>query len=205
MKFILHILFAAFFAMGCDPDTGSDPRPDASDADTDADTDSDADSDSDTDEDPFYTDPGDLPQGDNPCRDPVLVKGLLDVIDGDTVWVDMEEGPHEKVRFIGVDTPEIGYDGDPDECFASESRAYTQSVLELDRFWLTFDEECYDNYDRTLAYIYTRTGLFELDQLEGGYAQVMTVQPNDTFQSTFEQAEQEAQNANSGMWGECPE
>jgi len=184
-----------------------DGEPDASDgdADTDADsdTDTDADSDSDTGEDPFYTDPSGLPQGDDPCREPVLVKALLDVVDGDTIWVDMEEGPHEKIRFIGVDTPEIGYDGDPDECFAQEAKEFTQMRLEQDRFWLTFDEECLDIYDRTLAYIHTREGMFQLEQLKGGFAEVMTVPPNDTFQLDFEQAEDQAQEYGNGMWGEC--
>jgi len=197
------LLALSFLAAGCGPDSEGGGDPDASDADADGDTDADTDTDTDTGEDPFYTDPGDLPAGDSPCREPVLVKALLEVVDGDTAWVDMEEGPHEKVRFIGVDTPEVGHDGDPDECFAWEAAEFTRWMLEGDRFWLTFDEECYDVYDRTLAYVHTRDGFLQLAQLDGGYAEVMTVPPNDTFQADFEQAEQEAQTEGAGMWGEC--
>lgn len=155
------------------------------------------------DEDPFYTDPGPLPQSARPCRQPVLVKGVLEVIDGDTFWVDMESGPHEKVRLLGVDTPEVAHDGAPAECFAKNSTEYTKSKLTKDRFWMSFDDECEDHYGRTLAYITTREGFFQPEQLESGFAVVMTVKPNDTYRDDFEEAEQRARASGAGLWGAC--
>ncbi len=152
--------------------------------------------------DPFYTDPGYLPAGDAPCREPLLVK-LRDTIDGDTVYVDLEDGSYEKIRIIGIDTPEIGWDGEPDECYAQEARTYLYQQLSGGCFWLTFDAECWDPYDRLLAYVHTQDGFFEVETLEAGNAEVMLFEPNTTFAALFYQALGVAQGSNAGMWGEC--
>ena len=206
MKNLFITLIPLLLAGACSIE-GADVAPDAGDAgdaDTDSDTDTDADSDADTDtgEDPFHEDSGELAETAYPCREPVWVVGDY-IIDGDTLWVDLEDGTEEKVRFTGVNTPEIGYDGDADECYAQEAKAFTMSALKDEGFWLTFDEDCYDDYGRTLAYINTRDGFFQEVMLEGGYAEVMTVSPNDYFADHFELLEQQAQNADEGMWGEC--
>lgn len=150
----------------------------------------------------FVTDPGYLPEGDTPCRTPVLAK-LSEVVDGDTVYVDFEDGSWEKIRIIGIDTPEIGWDGDPDECYAQEARIFLHQQLNAGCFWLTFDEDCWDPYDRLLAYIHTEAGFLEVASLEGGYADVMLFEPNETFAALFYQALGTAQNGDVGMWGEC--
>ncbi|MDP7115005.1 MAG: thermonuclease family protein [Myxococcota bacterium] len=153
-------------------------------------------------DDPFYTDPGYLAAGDAPCREPLLVK-LRDVIDGDTVYVDLEDGSYEKIRIIGIDTPEIGWDGEPDECYAQEARSFLSQQLSGGCFWLTFDADCWDPYDRLLVYVHTEAGFFEVASLEGGYADVMLFDPNTTFAALFYQALGDAQSSDAGMWGEC--
>ena len=153
-------------------------------------------------DDPFYTDPGYLPAGESPCREPTLVE-LRDVTDGDTIWVDYEDGGYDKVRIIGIDTPEIGWDGEPDECYAQEARAFLSQQLSGGCFWLTFDSDCWDPYDRLLAYVHTAGGFFEVAVLDGGYGEVMLFEPNTTFSSLFHQAQSEAQASDAGLWGEC--
>jgi micrococcal nuclease len=190
-------LAALFLLVGCpSPDPDDDGDDDSS---GDDDT---GDDDADDDDDSWYTDPGDLPEGAAPCSDPVLVE-LLEAVDGDTAWVDMPEGPHEKVRFIGIDTPEVGYDGEPDECYAAEATDFASSRLGGDRFWLTFDAECRDYYDRLLAYVHTRDGFFQLYALQLGFAETLAIEPNTTFADDFAQAQQVAQAADAGLWGEC--
>jgi len=143
--------------------------------------------------------------GDNPCREPVLVT-VQYMVDGDTAWVEGVDG-REKVRFIGIDTPEIGHDGEADDCYAGDALAFGERLIEGARVWLTFDVECEDYFDRTLAYVHMGTGSQDFVQrrmLQGGYAEAFEVSPNSTFAEIFTQDEEMAQNANIGRWAECP-
>ncbi len=188
------LLIPCWLAVGC-PVT--EPDDDSSDDDSAGDDDA-----GDDDTDPWYHDSTGLEEGSDPCQEPVLVEFDYP-IDGDTAWVNMPQGGREKVRFIGVDTPELGYDGDPDECYGPESAAYTESRLAADRFWLTFDADCRDDYDRLLAYVHIRSGFFQIMQLEGGYATILAVEPNTTYAATFTDAQSTAQSMNAGLWGVC--
>jgi micrococcal nuclease len=82
------------------------------------------------------------------------------VIDGDTVWV----SGVGKVRLIGVDTPELAYDGvtrkggKGDEPGARRAREFVEGLLLGRRVRLEFDHERFDRYGRTLAYLYTEEG-----------------------------------------------
>lgn len=76
------------------------------------------------------------------------------VVDGDTVWVT----GIGKVRLIGVDTPELGGVGREAEPGASRAKEFVIKLIEGKPVLLKFDEERYDSYGRTLAYIYTEGG-----------------------------------------------
>ena len=71
--------------------------------------------------------PENLPQAKSPCREPEL-SSLESVVDGDTAWFTTSRGS-ELVRFIGIDTPEKGYDDDPSECFAEEALQRAEDLL----------------------------------------------------------------------------
>ncbi len=149
-------------------------------------------------------DPSTLPAGDSPCREPELAT-VYDVIDGDTARMETSEGDRS-VRFIGIDTTEIGYDGEPSECYAEEARDLVISMLEDRRVWLTFDAECEDDYDRWLAYIHTGTssqGFVQRGLLQGGYAYAFPYHPNTTFEDSFDADEAAARDAGAGLWGAC--
>lgn len=156
-------------------------------------------------EDPIYDmDPDDLPQGEDPCRAPVVVE-VTEVVDGDTFY---GRGPagSEKVRIIGVDTPEIGYGDDPPDCYGPEAQTYAREALEGRRVWLTFDGDCEDDYGRTLAYVITGEGdggFFERGLLRGGYAETMTFYATSTYADTFYEDEDAAREAEAGLWGAC--
>ncbi|MDX1578876.1 MAG: thermonuclease family protein, partial [Gemmatimonadota bacterium] len=102
-------------------------------------------------------DPNLLRAGSSPCRAPILGR-VHRVIDGDTVNVRGESEVFDaNVRIIGVDTPEVAHDGMPEECFGDEARAFNDQLL--DRLvWLTFDRECFDRFDRVLAYLHVGGG-----------------------------------------------
>lgn len=150
-----------------------------------------------SDDDPFYSESGGLPTGASPCHEPVLVQ-LRNVWDGDTFWVDMPDGTEEKIRLIGVDTPELG------DCYADDATDYLEGVLGADCFWLTFDADCDDMYGRVLAYVHTRDGFVQVSLLEGGYAWTMDVAPNTTYAALFASEQAEAEAAGVGLWGYCP-
>ncbi len=147
-------------------------------------------------------DPSTLPQGPDPCQAPALAT-VLQVFDGDTALMDMPSGPHESVRFIGIDTPEVSHNGEPADCYADEATAFAEQQLYPDEVWLTFDHECRDYYDRLLAYVHVRDGFYEIEALAGGYARTLAVEPNTTFADDFAQVESGAQATDAGLWGVC--
>jgi endonuclease YncB( thermonuclease family) len=145
-----------------------------------------------------------LPAGTDPCRDPV--KGtVLDVIDGDTIKVETGRGV-ERVRLIGIDTPEVDHSGPDDECYGEESKAFLGAMIKNRTVWLTFDSECIDDYGRTLAYVHRGFEDNEFIQrvlLKGGWASTFAVVPNVSFQSTFAADQAQAQSEGGGLWGDC--
>jgi micrococcal nuclease len=147
-------------------------------------------------------DPSTLRAGTTPCRAPVLV--AVDFVnDGDTIEVSGEiSGP---VRLIGVDTPEVGRDGAPGECFADQASEFTRQ-LTSHLVWLTFDAECRDRFERNLAYVHIGAETSDLVQrhlLRRGFAETLTVSPNDSFAELFQRDQAAAADANAGLWQAC--
>lgn len=149
-------------------------------------------------------DPTALPAAQNPCRDPV--KGEVeDVTDGDTIKVRTGRGI-ERVRLIGIDTPEVDHSGPDDECLAEEAKAFLANEIDGVSVWLTFDRECEDAYDRTLAYVHRGTSENDFIQrklLKGGWAAILSIEPNVAFRSIFSDDQEEAYANGLGIWGEC--
>jgi micrococcal nuclease len=194
LSLLLATLLTALLTGGC---------PTVLDDDDSAGDDDGADDDAGDDDDSWYNlDPATLPAGPNPCQSPALAE-VLQVFDGDTALMDMPSGPHESVRFIGINTPETGYNGSPDECYAQEAKTFAEEQLYPDLVWLTFDGECRDPYDRLLAYIHTRDGFFEIGSLAGGFARTLAIAPNTSFADDFAQVESAAMATDAGLWGVC--
>lgn len=124
------------------------------------------------------------------------------VVDGDTAKV-FFEGRSEYVRYIGIDTPESV---DPDsavECFGPEAKAFNESQLEAGTVRLEFDEERRDRYGRLLAYVYVGELMLNAELLRQGYAETMTIAPNDSRADRFRQIEADARKEGLGLWS-CP-
>ncbi len=147
-----------------------------------------------------------LPAGPTPCHAPVLVY-VTQVRDGDTFVVEAITGDVSgPVRLIGVDTPEIGRDGAPSECYGEEAGAWMQQVTGRS-LWLTFDSECTDRFDRNLAYAYygsRRTELLQRHLLRRGYARRFPFSGNDGLAELLDNDEQIARAAGVGLWTACP-
>ena len=125
------------------------------------------------------------------------------VVDGDTIVVDINSN-RERVRLLGIDTPESVPVNRPERRFDRESTAYLTSLLPAGtEVTLVRDIESRDQYDRHLAYVVRSSDqLFvNLDLLERGYAGVMIYEPNSFHRKLFEDAENDAFQAGIGLWG----
>ena len=122
---------------------------------------------------------------------------VIRVIDGDTV----ELLGGERVRLLGIDTPETVKPNTPIQCFGKEASAHTKALLEGKTVTLVRDIEDRDKYGRLLRYVY-QDGLFVNEALiRDGYARVYTYPPNVAHAQEFVVAERVARSAKRGLWG----
>ena len=135
---------------------------------------------------------------------PRQVGRVVRVVDGDTIHVQVD-GRREKVRYIGVDTPESVKPGTPVQCFAKRAGAFNRRLVAGERVRLVLDAEHRDRYGRLLAYVYRKSdGVFVNAALvRRGYAQPLTIPPNDRFAGRLKQLEVAAARAGRGLWGAC--
>jgi micrococcal nuclease len=129
------------------------------------------------------------------------VATLSEVVDGDTVEIEPTIDGEDEVRLIGVDTPEPSSESLVPEPYGDEASAYTSLELSLAEVELEFDKDKKDQFGRLLAYVYPKgEEMFNKDLLEGGYAQLYTVSPNDKHEDTFKAAQDEAREEDRGIW-----
>ena len=127
------------------------------------------------------------------------------VVDGDTIIVHVS-GRRERVRFIGIDTPESVKPNTPVQCFAIEASNRTKTLLPAGTsVRLVGDVEQRDKYKRLLAYVYrAKDNLFvNLLLVRDGYAQPYTFPPNVAHTSEFVAAAADARQAGRGLWSAC--
>ena len=130
---------------------------------------------------------------------------VVRVIDGDTVDVDLD-GSRERVRLIGVDTPESVARDRPVQCFGVEASARTKELLpEGTAVRLERDEVSRDQFGRLLAYVYRADDglLVNLELIEGGFADAVTFGDNEALYDTFVAAESSARADGVGLWSAC--
>jgi micrococcal nuclease len=117
--------------------------------------------------------------------------------DGDSVW--LTDG--REVRLIGVNTPELGRDGTPDQPLAETARARTDTLVRGRTVRLVYDAERFDHYGRTLAYVVLADGR-DLQRLliREGLGWFIAVSPNVARLDDYRSAETEARAAGRGIW-----
>lgn len=121
------------------------------------------------------------------------------LIDGDTVK--LRDG--RKVRFIGINTPEIGRRGSSSQPLASVARDMLQTLLEKSghTIGLRYDAERRDRYGRDLAHAYLRDGSsVAAHLLEYGLATILPIPPNVWNLPCYQATEQRARMARRGIW-----
>jgi len=114
------------------------------------------------------------------------------VVDGDTFIVDIS-GEKTRVRMIGIDTAESVQDN-PERITTEGQIAsnYTKSLLTGAEVFLEFDEEQFDKFGRTLAYVYIEgdDGYVFINELllREGLADLMTIAPNTKYHDLLKEA-----------------
>jgi len=129
---------------------------------------------------------------------------VLSVVDGDTIILES----NERVRYIGIDTPETVHPEKPVECFGKEASDYNRGLIWGKKVYLEKDLTDRDQYGRLLRYVYVLDGqgrriFVNLELVKQGYAQVATYPPDVKHQDEFLQAQEEARQLNQGLWGNC--
>lgn len=131
---------------------------------------------------------------------------VVRVVDGDTIVVRID-GQEEKVRLIGINTPESVDPRKPVECFGKDASKHAAELLpEGTAVRLVRDVEARDRYQRLLAYVYRADdGLFvNLAQVTDGFAEPATYPPNVAHVDEFAAAARTARDRNIGLWAACP-
>ena len=133
------------------------------------------------------------------------VATVTHVVDGDTIDVRIA-GRTERVRLIGIDTPETKKPNTPIQCYGPEASAHTTEMLPIGTsVRLERDVVGRDDYGRLLGYVFRLDdGLFvNLDLVEHGYAQPLTIPPNTAFAGAFAEAAGAAERGDVGLWAAC--
>ena len=125
-------------------------------------------------------------------------------IDGDTIAVNMN-GTVEKVRFIGVDTPETHKPNTPVQCYGENAASFTKQAIGTGRVRLEADPKSTDRdrYGRLLRYVYLADGT-DLNEalIQNGYGFYYPYFPF-TKSAQFAKDEVQAQAAHKGLWQAC--
>jgi micrococcal nuclease len=119
------------------------------------------------------------------------------VNDGDTIV--LNDG--RRVRYIGINAPEIDHEYQKAEPFGYKARSFNQQLVNSQKIRLEFDKERHDQYGRWLAYAFLRDKTFiNLRLLQEGYAYYLYRRPNGKYHKILLKAQQKAMKTQKGLW-----
>ena len=129
------------------------------------------------------------------------------VIDGDTIQI----STGQKVRYIGIDTPETHDTRKPHQCYGKEASEKNSELVQGKQIRMEKDVSETDRYGRLLRYIYVvnpttpSAELFVNEYLvKEGYAYAIKYPPDIKHDKYFHELQSEAQQSHKGLWSSCP-
>ena len=132
---------------------------------------------------------------------------VVRIVDGDTIVVDRGRGA-ERLRYIGIDTPETVKPDTPVAWMGPEATAANRSLVEGHEVVLERDVSETDQYDRLLRYVWLESDagwlMVNEELLRRGVAQVATYPPDVAYVDRFLEAQRAARAAGVGLWGSPP-
>jgi micrococcal nuclease len=132
-------------------------------------------------------------------RPKTLLGQVSAVVDGDTIQVRIG-GRTERVRYIGINTPEMRHPVRGTEGGAREATEGNRKLVEGQLVRLELDVQERDRYGRLLAYVSVGEMMVNAEMVAQGYAQVMTIPPNVRHQELFLKLQREARLLQIGLW-----
>lgn len=126
---------------------------------------------------------------------------VLKVTDGDTFTIRIK-GKNEKVRLIGVDSPEVYHNKkDPgQEPWGTKAKKFAENLVLNKEVKVVTDVTPRDKYGRLLAYVYVGNTFVNLEMIKSGNAMLLTYPPNVAHVDEFTAAQKKAREANMGIW-----
>lgn len=124
---------------------------------------------------------------------------VVEITDGDTIKIEGDE----KVRLVGIDTPETKDPRKTVECFGQEASDYLKSLIDQKEVELKKDNtsDDRDKYDRLIRYVYLNDEDINAKMIEDGYAYAYTEFSFDKSEE-YTNIENEARENNRGLWSE---
>ncbi|PIQ68828.1 MAG: nuclease [Candidatus Taylorbacteria bacterium CG11_big_fil_rev_8_21_14_0_20_46_11] len=124
------------------------------------------------------------------------------VVDGDTIDVEID-GKIERVRYIGIDTPETVDPRKAVQCFGVEASKKNKELVEGKMVRLEKDITDRDRYKRLLRYVWLDNTLINQTLVEQGVAKSYSYPPDVRYQDRFVEAEKQAREDKLGLWTAC--
>ncbi len=123
------------------------------------------------------------------------------VLDGDTI--ELSDG--RKVRYIGIDAPELHDTDSSKTCFSNEAFIANKNLVENKDVTLTLDTSNTDRYGRLLRYVYVNTTDVGEDLVRNGFARAKDYPPDSAHKTSLKESELFAKEKNVGLWRQCNE
>lgn len=129
------------------------------------------------------------------------IREVKRIVDGDTIVT----STGDKVRLIGINTPESVKPDSPVEFFAMEASRFSKQQLSEKKIYCFVDTSDTDKYGRLLRYLFIegQTKMYNEILIQEGYANTMTVPPNVMYAKRFIAQERKARAQKKGLWGEA--
>jgi len=127
---------------------------------------------------------------------------VVKVVDGDTIDI-LVNGKTERLRLIGINTPEVFDPRKPVKCFGREASNNAHKLLDGAKVKIAADpsQDDKDVYGRFLRYVWRSDGLFyNLSAIKGGFAYEYTFNVPYKYQTEFKAAQKYAQDNSLGLW-----
>lgn len=120
---------------------------------------------------------------------------VVHVIDGDTIDVLMDGEVEERVRLIGIDSPELG------ECYGDEATQGLARLIDDETVYLERDVSDRDQFGRLLRYVWTVDDVLVNEiVVQRGWAIARDYPPDIHFSADLHAAESRARDADAGLW-----
>jgi endonuclease YncB( thermonuclease family) len=123
---------------------------------------------------------------------------VVNVVDGDTIDVKLEDGKIYRLRYIGMDTPESG------EFCSNEATNVNRVMVEGKQALLVMDVSEVDRYERLLRYVIVGNIFVNYELVIQGYAQQSSYPPDVACVDTFLEAQRIAKENERGCWAATP-